>query len=247
MALADKQMVLVAEIGLNHDGNFDLAYELIRQARMAGAELAKFQFGWRCNPGEINQIDEKQARQLKAWCEGIGIEMLASLITEEGLALAQGIGLQRYKIASRTVVDNPALCERILSEGKPTYVSLGMWDRPGFPFGQPDAHRLHYIYCRSKYPTYPSDLTDFPPLFGSDGYYGYSDHCHGIAACLLAAARGARYIEKHFTLNKTSQVIRDHILSATPDEFRLLTTLGPELSMMAEATLNNLSGVARNL
>ena len=45
-----------------------------------------------------------------------------------------------------------------------------------------------------------------------------------------AISRGAQFIEKHFTLNKTSQIIRDHILSATPDEFKVLTTIGSELN-----------------
>ena len=222
--------LIVAEIGLNHDGNFDLAYELIRQAKLAGADIAKFQFGWRCKSGEINQIDERRAQQLSDWCEELDIELMASLITEEGFALARGLGLARYKIASRTVVDNPALCERILAEGKPTYISLGMWEKPGFPFGPPDGVRVCYLYCRSKYPTYPEDLRDFPQEFRPEGYYGYSDHCHGIGACLLAVARGARYLEKHFTLNKTSPVIRDHVLSASPEELRLLVILAPELA-----------------
>ena len=230
-------MDVVAEIGLNHDGNFDLAYELIRQVKMAGVDAAKFQFGWRCRPGEINEIDAPRAQQLKTWCDDIGLAMFASIITEEGLALAHEIGMAQYKIASRTVMDNPALCERILAEGKPTYVSLGMWNQPVWPFGPPNRTML-YLYCRSKYPAYPSDLADFPHAFRADGYYGYSDHCHGIAACLLAAARGAQYIEKHVTLNKTSQVIRDHVLSATPDELRLLTTLGPELARLARVMVD---------
>ena len=49
-------MILVAEIGLNHDGNFDLIYELIRQAKNSGANIAKFQVGWRDKPGEINNL-----------------------------------------------------------------------------------------------------------------------------------------------------------------------------------------------
>ncbi len=236
MEIPTGTVTFVAEIGLNHDGNFDLAYELIRQAKMAGADIAKFQFGWRCQPGEINQIDEPRARRLKAWCDSVGIELMASLITEDGFTLAQAIGMARYKIASRTVIDDPALCERILAEGKPTFVSLGMWEKPGFPFGAPDGRQLTYVYCRSKYPTYPEELAGFPEQFSAEGYFGYSDHCHGVAACLLAIARGARYIEKHFTLNKTSQVIRDHVLSATPEEFRTLTTVGRELAAIARVT-----------
>jgi sialic acid synthase SpsE len=227
-------VLLVAEIGLNHDGNFDLAYELIRQAKLAGADIAKFQFGWRCRPDEINHIDADRATQLKSWCDYIGIEMFASIITEDALELAHHINMSRYKIASRTVIENPGLCEKILAEGKPTYVSLGMWEKREFPFGDPDGDHLHYIYCRSKYPTSPEDLAGMPERFHPRGFYGYSDHLRGIEACLLAIARGARYIEKHFTLNKTSRVIRDHVLSATPDEFRQLTELGRPLAKLVE-------------
>jgi len=130
------------------------------------------------------------------------------------------------------VIDKPQLCEKILAEGKPTYVSLGMWEGKDFPFGPPDGKVLHYIYCRSKYPTAPEDLAGMPRRFDPHGYFGYSDHLLGIEACLLAISRGARYIEKHFTLNKTSQVIRDHVLSATPAEFKQLAELGKPLAKL---------------
>jgi sialic acid synthase SpsE len=226
-------MLLVAEIGMNHDGNFDLACELIRQARLAGADIAKFQFGWRCKPDEINHITPERAVKLKQACDHAGVEMMASIITEEGLELAHHIRLERYKIASRTVIDNPKLCEKVLAEGRPTYISLGMWDKKEFPFGSPDGKVLHYIWCRSKYPTSPQDLMGMPERFEPRGYFGYSDHLLGIEACLLAMARGARYIEKHFTLNKTSPVIRDHVLSALPAEFRQLADLGRSLAKLA--------------
>lgn len=227
-------MLYVAEIGMNYDGNIDLAYELIREAKLRGADVAKFQFGWRDKTGEINFIDAERAEKLKSWCDYWEIEMLASIISEPALDLARHIGLQRYKIAARTVVDKPDLCKRILADGKETFVSLGMWDSKVFPFGKPDENRLHYIYCRSKYPTYPEDLVALPERFTPQTYYGYSDHMQGIEGCLLAIARGARYIEKHFTLNKTSQVIRDHVLSATPPEFAQLTRFGRPLAKLVE-------------
>lgn len=215
-------MLLVAEIGMNHNGDWALARELIRQAKRSGADIAKFQFGWRCGPGDINAMDSKQRRQLKSWCDEEGIEMMASLITDEALEWARELDLPRYKVASRTVVDRPELVRRILAEGKPTLVSLGMWDRPEFPFGPPDGKTLFYIYCRSKYPASWSDLTGFPDRFEESGYYGYSDHCLDLSACFLAIDRGARYLEKHFTMDKGSTVIRDHAHSATPEEFRRL-------------------------
>jgi len=227
-------MLFVAEIGLNHDGNFDLACEMIRQAKLNGADIVKFQFGWRDKPGEINCIDLKIAEKLKACCKYFDIEMMASTISENGFNLAKELDLKRYKIASRTVVDKPELCERVIKEGKEVFVSLGFWDKKEFPFGAPH-EKLRYIYCVSRYPTYPDDLKGLPEKFRPEGYYGYSDHCLNISACLLAITRGAQFIEKHFTLNKTSQVIRDHVLSATPEEFRQLTQQGGELAKLNKA------------
>ena len=227
-------VLFVAEIGLNHDGNFDLAYELIRQAKAAGADIAKFQFGWRDRPDEINHIDLDRARQLVQWCEYWDVEFMASIITEEALELARAVQPHRYKIASRTVAEKPALVRRVLEEGKETFVSLGMWEEREWPFGPPD-DRLRYIYCRSRYPTYPADLVGMPTQFDEHGFYGYSDHLHGIEGCLLAVARGARYVEKHITLNRGSRVIRDHVVSATPQEFVQLTQVGCALGRLRDA------------
>lgn len=226
-------MLIAAEIGLNHDGNVTLAHEMVRLAREAGADIAKFQFGWRAKPGELNAIDSDQARSLRRWCDHVGIQMLASVFTEEGFELARSLGLEAYKIASRTVVDAPDLCRRILDTGRTTYVSLGMWNGSSFPFGPP-TDQVRYVYCVSKYPTAPWDLR-MPAVFGEGGYHGYSDHCLGIDACVLAVARGARYVEKHFTLDKSSQVIRDHVLSASPEELaRLVSICRPLGRLVAE-------------
>ena len=61
---------------------------------------------------------------------------------------------------------------------------------------------LNYLFCISKYPAYPEDLKDFPKKFSEENYIGYSDHTHGISVPLLAISRGAKVIEKHFTLNR---------------------------------------------
>ena len=103
-----------------------------------------------------------------------------------------------------------------------------MYEDRGSPFE--DAN-VRYLYCKSTYPTRHEDLADFSQ--GFDRHFGYSDHLMGIEGCLLALARGARLIEKHFMLNKTSRVIRDHALSATPEEFRQLTTLGRDVARLA--------------
>ena len=225
-------IIFVAEIGMNSDGNFNLNYELIRQAKWAGADIAKFQVGWRGGKDEINYMDEERLSLLKKWCKQFDIELMVSILTHESFDLVRKVGIKRYKIASRSVIDNPQLCKTIISEGKEVFISLGMWDEKIMPF---DGVNVKYLYCKSKYPTTYLDIKDFPKYF--DKYYGYSDHLMGIEGCLLAIARGAKLIEKHFTLNKTSQVIRDHALSATPEEFRNLTSVGRDLSNL----VNNIS------
>ncbi len=107
-----------------------------------------------------------------------------------------------------------------------------MYEGKDFPFPTKNAR---YLYCKSKYPTHYEDISDLPKVF--DRYYGYSDHLMGTEGCLLAIARGAKLIEKHFTLNKNSRVIRDHGLSATPDEFFQMTRHGRDLSRLATSLL----------
>ena len=102
-----------------------------------------------------------------------------------------------------------------------------MWDEEYFPFTEYD--NLNYLWCLSKYPTYPTDLINLPKDFQNSNYIGYSDHSIGIDACILAISRGAKVIEKHFTLDKSNQTIRDHTLSATPEEFRCMVNLGRDI------------------
>ena len=68
------------------------------------------------------------------------------------------------------------------------------------------------------------------PDFETSFFSGFSDHTIGIDACLLAISRGAEVIEKHFTLDKSNTTIRDHALSATPEEFRSLVNIGREIN-----------------
>jgi len=214
--------IFIAEIGMNSDGNFDLNYELIKQASLSGADIAKFQLGWRSNKDDINFIDEERLKLLIEWCEFHSIEFMASIITRDAFELIKEFNVKRYKVASRTLIDDYNLVKDIVSEGKETFVSLGMWEKKSLPFTEKN---IKYLYCKSQYPTRISDIRDFPKSFDSK-FYGYSDHFMGIEACILALSRGANVIEKHFTLNKNSRVIRDHSLSATPEEFKQLVNIG---------------------
>ncbi|HIJ82603.1 MAG: NeuB protein [Magnetococcales bacterium] len=217
-------MLFIAEVGMNHNGNFAVAYELICQAKQAGADIVKFQLGWRWGPGEINQITPEIIAELKRWAEFVGIELMFSVIVPEAFVMLEPFDLPRFKVASRTVVDYPDLVKKILATGKETFVSLGFWEREGLPF--PPAKNLRYLWCVSKYPAAPWDIKGMPKDFATSPYDGYSDHSLGIECPLLAISRGARVIEKHFTLDKSDTHIRDHALSATPEEFARMVTLG---------------------
>ena len=58
-------MLFIAEIGLNHNGNLDLGFEMIKQAKHSGADIAKFQLGWKGQPNELNYIDSKRIYEFK--------------------------------------------------------------------------------------------------------------------------------------------------------------------------------------
>jgi sialic acid synthase SpsE len=221
-------MLFIAEIGMNHNGNFDLAFELIKQAKLAGADIAKFQLGWRDGDGEINQIDLDILKKLNKWCDYFEIEFLASTITEKAFELAKKINPKRYKIASRTVKDNIDLVRKVVNEGKETIISLGMWNYKEPPIQKND--NIKYLWCKSKYPAEPWDLIDLPNDFKDSLYDGYSDHTVGIETSLIAIARGAKIIEKHFTLDKSDTTIRDHALSSTPDEFKMMVNIGRDIA-----------------
>lgn len=227
-------MVIIAEIGINHNGRIALAQELIRQARIAGADIAKFQFydpyklfgpqGTFPNAEALAHaltvsFDFEQATRLKRWCDQEEIEFMASVFDEERFEWMEALGVRRHKIASRAAVDRP-LCERILATGKETFVSLGFWEGAGVPF---DAPHVRYLYCVPKYPC-PYENVQLPASFADSPYDGFSDHTIGIEASLVAVGRGARVIEKHFTLNKGLPG-PDHICSATPDELAELSRL----------------------
>lgn len=214
----------IAEIGLNHNGNFDNCYQLIKSAKEAGADICKFQLGWRYKKGELNYIDEPTLKKIISLCEFFEIELLFSVMNLESYLRLKKIGFRKYKIASRSLIDDINLIKKIIKDKNQLIVSLGMWNKKKLPFGL--NKNIKYLWCKSKYPTYLEDLKDFPNKFDSKKYFGYSDHYIGIEMCLHAISKGAKIIEKHFTLNKLDSTIRDHVLSATPEEFKKLVDQG---------------------
>ena len=221
-------MIFISEIGMNYNGNFSLIYELIRQSKFAGANVCKFQLGWRDKPGEINQLDLEKVNKIISWCKYFEVEPMFSLINQNAYNIFKKTSLKKIKIASRSLKYDFDLVKTIVEENidKEIYISLGMWDSEKLPFEQKN---IKYLYCISNYPTFVEDLKNFPKNFSENKFFGYSDHTIGIDTCLIAIARGAKVIEKHFTLDKSNTTIRDHALSATPEEFREMVNLGNEI------------------
>ena len=222
-------MIFISEIGMNYNGNFSLCYELIKQSKYAGADIAKFQLGWRDKPGEINQLNLQKVNQIIKWCNEFEIEPMFSIISNNAYKIIKKVKIKKIKIASRSLKYDFDLVKKMINENKKKefIISLGMWNKNKLPFKNKN---IKYLWCCSKYPTFNNDLRKLPKKFGTKKYYGYSDHTIGIEACLIAIARGAKIIEKHFTLDKSNNTIRDHALSATPSEFRNLVILGREIN-----------------
>jgi sialic acid synthase SpsE len=217
-------MEIIAEIGQNHNGDMGLARELIDAARDAGADVAKFQlfdaqalFSKEGNPWYDYNLSTELARDdlepLAEYCASRNIEFMCSVFDIERIAWLEAIDTRRYKIASRSVGDDD-LIAACAQTGKPLLVSLGMWDKPEFPnISAPGG--VEYLHCISKYPTELADVNLGKIDFSV--YAGFSDHTIGIAASVAAFARGARIVEKHFTLDK-DMYGPDHAGSMTPDE-----------------------------
>tara|TARA_B100001093_G_scaffold395416_1_gene382315 strand:- start:977 stop:1666 length:690 start_codon:yes stop_codon:yes gene_type:complete len=222
-------MIFIAEIGMNYNGNFSLCYELIKQSKYAGADIAKFQLGWRDKPGEINQLNLQKVNQIIKWCNEFEIEPMFSIISNNAYKIIKKVKIKKIKIASRSLKYDFDLVKKMINENKKKefIISLGMWNKNKLPFKNKN---IKYLWCCSKYPTFNNDLRKLPKKFDTKKYYGYSDHTIGIEACLIAITRGAKIIEKHFTLDKSNNTIRDHALSATPSEFRNLVILGREIN-----------------
>lgn len=237
-------MEIISEIGINHNGDLNLAHNMIRECAIAGADVAKFQvydvnalFG---SNGEDpsqeiydgvkhTQLNKEHIKQLTKWCDEEGIEFMASVFDEERLGWLEELGVKRYKIASRTSKLTRDLAEKIAQTGKPCLMSLGF-----------NSHTLdskytnvQYLWCKSEYPTEYVNMS-LPRSFKDTIYSGISDHSLGIEASLVAVARGAQIVEKHVTYDKSATSPKfDHVCSI---DFKELADLVKYSKLMSKIT-----------
>ncbi len=228
-------MEIIAELGQNHNGDMNLAIRMIHSAKDSGADAVKFQlydarklFPKKNNPWfKYNcqtELSKGQVYKLAEECKKSGIEFLASVFDLERIEWLKEIGVKRYKIASRSIYDQE-LIEQLCRTGKPLLVSLGIWQGKKFPKLKTSAP-VDFLYCISKYPALLSEMKLADIDFNV--YSGLSDHTLGISAAICALARGARIVEKHFTLDK-GMYGPDHSASMIPEELKALHSFRQDL------------------
>lgn len=238
----DRKVLVVAEIGNNHEGNFQRAAELVRAAAACGVDGVKFQtvradqLVRRSDTERFErlkrfELTEGQFGELSNLARGLGLAFLSTPLALSVVSFLEPM-VDAFKIASG---DNDffPLLEQVARTGKPLVISTGVSELSQIDAavslvrGQWALHggtgELALLHCVSSYPAplEQSNLRSIPFLAEQFGCtVGYSDHTLGIQSAVLAAATGARIIEKHFTLDKNFSDFRDHQLSADPAEMR---------------------------
>lgn len=239
----DKKVMVVAEIGNNHEGVFAVAERMVREAAACGADAVKFQAivpEELVGPEQVErlamlkrfQLTTEQFIRLSVLARELGLVFILTPFDLRSVdALAAHV--DALKIASGDNTFYPLL-EAVAETGKPIVISTGLLDLAGISalydfmvakMGRDVSGRLAFLHCVSAYPV-PDNQAGLAALHTLRERVpcpiGYSDHTLGIEAAVQAVAAGARLIEKHFTFDKKYSNYRDHQLSADPADFRLL-------------------------
>lgn len=238
---------VIAEIGINHEGDMAKAKKIIKDAGEAGAECVKFQHhvindemipaAKEIIPGNTDvsiwEVMERCAltktdhKELKKYCEDLGLIYLCTPFSRAAADELEELGVQAYKIGSGECNNYP-LVEHIASFKKPIILSTGMNDLSSITKAVEiitEANTPYAIlHCTSMYPTPYNKvrlgaLNELKEKF--DVPIGLSDHSIGSYTCFGAVALGACILEKHFTSDK-SWPGPDILISIDPLELKEL-------------------------
>jgi N-acetylneuraminate synthase len=219
---------VIAEIGINHNGDVELAKKLISVAVAAGCDAVKFQkrtlervytaeelarprespFG--TTNGDLKralEFGQEAYAEIDRYCREVRIPWFASCWDEEAVDFIDAFDVPCYKIASASLTDH-VLLQHTRSKGKPILLSTGMStleqiDQAVEVLGKEDLILLHSC---STYPAYYNELNlrVIPVLQQRYGVpVGYSGHETGIASSVAAATMGACMVERHVTLDRS--------------------------------------------
>lgn len=243
-----EQCFIVAEAGVNHNGDFRLAKRLVDIAKEAGADAVKFQtfkaeelvtgsgemadyqkknIGAKESQLEILkklELDYREFIELKKYCDKKNIIFLSTPHCDSAIDFLEPL-VPAYKIGSGDLTNIPFL-EKIAKKKKPIILSTGMATleevRKAVEIILPIDKELILLHCRTNYPT-PSNEVNLSAILTMKKEFnlpiGYSDHTEGIDVALDAAILDACVIEKHFTLDR-NVLGPDHRASLEPGELK---------------------------
>jgi N-acetylneuraminate synthase len=238
---------VIAEIGINHNGDLDVARRLIDAAKAAGADAVKFQKRTtelavppaqrdvlRETPwGVMTYMDyrrrvefgDAEYQQIRDYCGSQDIAWFASVWDEPSVDFMEGFAPVCYKVPSAALTDR-ALLARVRATGRPVILSTGMstMDEIRTAVSRLDSDRLVVMHCTSTYPAQADEinLQVIPALRAEfDCPIGYSGHEVGLQITLASIAMGAVAIERHITLDR-SMWGTDQASSVEPQGFSKL-------------------------
>jgi len=239
---------IIAEIGINHNGNIDIAKELIKVAKDAGCDAVKFQKrtidlvyskefldACRESPWGKTQRAQKeglefnldQYKEIDRYCKGLDIEWFASAWDLESQKFLKFFDCRYNKIASPMIVCEPLL-EAVAKEGKYTFISTGMSDISHVDHAVEIFKKakcpFELMHCKSMYPMEDEQANLMCIQTLRNRYQckvGYSGHEVGLAVSYAAVALGATSLERHITLDR-SMYGSDQAASVEPMGLRML-------------------------
>ena len=243
-----KKIFIIAEIGINHNGNLGIAKDLIDVAVATGADAVKFQKrtidlvytqdfldGSRESPWGTTQREQKEGlefglddyTEIDKYCKEKGIEWFASAWDLESQKFLKQFDLKHNKIASAMIIYE-GLLQKVAAEGKHTFISTGMTTEDditnAIKIFQSENCPFDLMHCISTYPMKDEDANLNAIKTLREKYncnVGYSGHEVGLAVSYAAAALGITSIERHITLDR-AMYGSDQPASVEPSGFRTL-------------------------
>ena len=235
----DSKTFFIAEIGINHEGNFENCKRMILEAYKSGADAVKLQT---IDPDENyakntkfykifkkSFFNKEQTISLFKYAKNVGIEFFSTIGDVKTLDWFSRLDPPGYKISSG-LLNHYHLIKNICRKNKPILVSTGLAtikevDNVLNYLKLNKINKTALLHCCSLYPAPDLFLNLSTIKFFIDRYpsipIGYSDHSLNSKSVICSIALGARIIEKHFTLNKKKSSF-DHKISCEPKELKNL-------------------------
>lgn len=247
--LGKRGVFIIAEIGNNHNGSFDLALEMIDAAQEAGADCVKFQMRkmsavyrkkslsreaedlgteYVLDLLERFQLSEKEHGEVAKYCRKKGILYMCTPWDDESVTTLEALNVPAYKVASADLTNLP-LIEKLIDTKKTLILSTGMSSvheiQVTVDFLNGRGAQFVLLHCNSTYPAPFQDinLNWIKKLNEIHHLIGYSGHERGTAVTLAAVGLGAKVIERHFTFDRNMEG-PDHAASLEPNEFKALVS-----------------------